>query len=55
MVKQLNRLKRREVVAPTTAPDEDIVLLREIRDSLKRNALPGPAGADGPPPSMQRQ
>ena len=36
MVKQINRLKRREVVAPTTAPAEDIVLLREIRDSLQR-------------------
>lgn len=36
MVKQINRLKRREVVAPTAAPAEDIVLLREIRDSLKR-------------------
>ncbi len=36
MVKQINRLKRREVVAPTTAPAENIVLLREIRDSLKR-------------------
>ncbi len=34
MVKQINRLKRREEVAPTTAPAEDIVLLREIRDSL---------------------
>ena len=36
MVKQINRLKRREAVVPTTAPPEDIVLLREIRDSLKR-------------------
>ena len=36
MVKQINRLKRREVVAPTAVPAEDIVLLREIRDSLKR-------------------
>jgi len=36
MVKQINRLKRREVVAPSAAPAEDIVLLREIRDSLKR-------------------
>ena len=38
MVRQINRLKRREVVAPTAAPAEDIVLLREIRDSLKRQA-----------------
>ena len=36
MVKQINRLKRREVVLPTTSPAEEIVLLREIRDSLKR-------------------
>lgn len=36
MVKQVNRLKRREAIAPTAAPAEDIVLLREIRDSLKR-------------------
>ena len=36
MVKQINRLKRREAVAPTAAPREDIVLLREIRDSLKK-------------------
>ncbi|ABM36031.1 large conductance mechanosensitive channel protein MscL [Polaromonas naphthalenivorans] len=38
MVKQINRLKRREVVKPTTAPAEDIMLLREIRDSLKKQA-----------------
>ncbi|MDB5742133.1 MAG: large conductance mechanosensitive channel protein [Polaromonas sp.] len=36
MVKQINRLKRREAVAPTAPPAEDIVLLREIRDSLKK-------------------
>ena len=36
MVKQINRLKRREAVAPTAAPKEEIVLLREIRDSLKK-------------------
>lgn len=41
MVKQINRLKREEP-APATAPEapaptpEDIVLLREIRDSLKK-------------------
>lgn len=33
MVKQMNRLKKE---APAAAPAEDIVLLREIRDSLKR-------------------
>lgn len=36
MVKQINRLKRREKVAPSAPPAEDIVLLREIRDSLKK-------------------
>ena len=38
MVKQINRLKREEPAAPAApaAPAEDIVLLREIRDSLKR-------------------
>ena len=37
MVKQINKLRRahEEVPAPA-APAEDIVLLREIRDSLKR-------------------
>lgn len=38
MIKQINRLKR-EAPAPAAAPaptPEDIVLLREIRDSLKR-------------------
>ena len=39
MVKQVNRLKRQEPPAPPAEPaptPEDIVLLREIRDSLKR-------------------
>lgn len=38
MVKQINRLKRQEVTAPAApAPlAEDILLLREIRDSLKK-------------------
>jgi large conductance mechanosensitive channel len=38
MVKQINRLKREEPAAPAApAPTpEDIVLLREIRDSLKK-------------------
>ena len=35
MIKQVNRLKKAEVAAPA-APAEDIVLLREIRDSLKK-------------------
>lgn len=39
MVKQINRLKREQPAAapaPAPATPEDIVLLREIRDSLKR-------------------
>jgi large conductance mechanosensitive channel len=35
MVKQINRLKRKEPVA-AAAPVEEIVLLREIRDNLRR-------------------
>jgi large conductance mechanosensitive channel len=35
MIQQINRLKKKEVAAPATP--EDVVLLREIRDSLKRN------------------
>lgn len=36
MIKQVNRLKRNAPPPPPSAPPEDIVLLREIRDSLKR-------------------
>jgi large conductance mechanosensitive channel len=38
MVKQINRLKRNQEPEPAAAPEtpEDVVLLREIRDSLKR-------------------
>ena len=38
MVKQINRLKRETPVEPPAPPatPEDIQLLREIRDSLKR-------------------
>lgn len=38
MVKQINRMKRDEVAAPAApaAPPEDVILLREIRDSLKK-------------------
>ena len=39
MVKQMNRLKRDEPAAPPAPPPptpEDVVLLREIRDALKR-------------------
>lgn len=36
MVKQMNRLKREAPAAPPAATPEDVVLLREIRDSLKK-------------------
>ncbi len=38
MVKQMNRLKRAEapVASAPPAPPEDVLLLREIRDALKR-------------------
>jgi large conductance mechanosensitive channel len=38
MVKQLNRLRNEEPAAPEVAPatPEDVLLLREIRDSLKK-------------------
>jgi large conductance mechanosensitive channel len=39
MIKQMNRLKREAPPAPPAAPaptPEDVVLLREIRDSLRR-------------------
>jgi large conductance mechanosensitive channel len=38
MIKQVNRLKREEPAAPEApaAPPEDVVLLREIRDSLRK-------------------
>ncbi|VWX58040.1 Large-conductance mechanosensitive channel [Burkholderiales bacterium 8X] len=37
MVKQVNRLRKKQEAEPVQAvPPEDIVLLREIRDSLKR-------------------
>jgi large conductance mechanosensitive channel len=36
MVKQINRLRREQPAAPApAAPPEDVVLLREIRDSLR--------------------
>ncbi|WP_370681135.1 large conductance mechanosensitive channel protein MscL [Comamonas sp. GB3 AK4-5] len=39
MIKQINRLKRQAPPAPEAVPvtPEDIVLLREIRDSLRKN------------------
>jgi large conductance mechanosensitive channel len=36
LVKQLNRLKKQAPPAAPAAPAEDIVLLREIRDSLRK-------------------
>ncbi len=38
MIKQINRMKKAEAPAPAAAPvtPEDVVLLREIRDSLKK-------------------
>jgi large conductance mechanosensitive channel len=36
MVRQINRLKRQAPPAPPAAPPEDVLLLREIRDALKR-------------------
>jgi large conductance mechanosensitive channel len=35
MIKQMNRLKKEAPPAPPAAPAEDVLLLREIRDSLK--------------------
>ena len=36
MVKQINRLKKDAPPAPPAAPPEDVVLLREIRDALRK-------------------
>ena len=36
MVKQMNRLRKAEPPAPLPATPEDILLLRDIRDSLKK-------------------
>jgi large conductance mechanosensitive channel len=36
MVKQVNRLRKSEPPAAPPAPPEDVLLLREIRDSLKK-------------------
>jgi large conductance mechanosensitive channel len=36
MVKQINRLKKEAPPPPPAAPPEDVVLLREIRDALKK-------------------
>ena len=36
MVKQMNRLKKAEPPAAPAAPPEEVMLLREIRDALKK-------------------
>jgi large conductance mechanosensitive channel len=36
MVKQMNRMKKEAPPAPPAPPPEDVVLLREIRDSLRK-------------------
>ncbi len=36
MIKQINRLKKDTPPAPPAAPPEDVVLLREIRDALRK-------------------
>lgn len=36
MVKQINRMKKEAPPAPPAPPAEDVVLLREIRDALKK-------------------
>lgn len=35
-IKAINRMKREVPPAPPAAPPEDVVLLREIRDALKK-------------------
>jgi large conductance mechanosensitive channel len=36
MVRQFNRLKKAEPPAPPAAPPEEVVLLREIRDAVRK-------------------
>jgi large conductance mechanosensitive channel len=36
LIRAINRLKRQEEAKPPAAPAEEIVLLREIRDALKK-------------------
>jgi large conductance mechanosensitive channel len=36
LIRAINRLKKEEEAKPAPAPAEDIVLLREIRDALKK-------------------
>lgn len=37
MIKQINRLRRETPPEPAPAPPEEVVLLREIRDSVRRS------------------
>ena len=37
LIRAINRLKRQEEAKPPAAPAEEILLLREIRDSLKKS------------------
>ncbi|MBB3185627.1 large conductance mechanosensitive channel [Halomonas fontilapidosi] len=48
LVKGINRLRRQQTAAPTepTAPPEEILLLREIRDELRREQAPRPSPDD---------
>jgi large conductance mechanosensitive channel len=36
LIKALNSMKKKEAEAPPAAPPEDVTLLREIRDALKK-------------------
>ena len=36
LIKAMNAMKKKEVAAPPAAPSEDIILLREIRDALRK-------------------
>jgi len=36
LIRAINKLKRQEEAKPTAAPPEEVLLLREIRDSLKK-------------------
>jgi large conductance mechanosensitive channel len=36
IIKAMNSMKQKEAAAPPPAPPEDVLLLREIRDSLKK-------------------
>ena len=36
LIRTINRLKQQEEAKPTAAPPEDVLLLREIRDALKK-------------------